>query len=87
MSGPRHAGAAFLCALDARRLGPHSPSMKSHLLRALGLLMAAIFLIRSLGVARTDAPVTGAQMMYLAGGFIFAAIIFHAGWKDRLSKK
>jgi len=55
--------------------------MKSHLLIATGLLIAAIFLIRSLE-ALND-PGLGLREVYILGGFLVAGLLIHAGLKER----
>jgi len=55
--------------------------MKSHLLIAVGLLIAAIFLIR--GLEALNDPGLGLREVYILGGFLVASLLIHAGLKER----
>ena len=55
--------------------------MKAHVFMASALLIAAIFFMRGLEVMAK--PSFGLQEVYILGGFIIAAFLFRAGWKER----
>lgn len=55
--------------------------MKSHLFIASGLLFAAIFFMR--GLEALNEPGLGLREVYILGGFLVAALLIHAGWKER----
>ena len=55
--------------------------MKSHLMIALSLLLTAVFAVRSVDAVQNAASLLTA--LYLAGGFIFAAILFILGLRQR----
>jgi len=54
--------------------------MKAHLFISTGLLIAAIFVTRGLKALR--APGIGLQDCYVFGGFIIAAFLVRAGWRE-----
>jgi len=58
--------------------------MKSHLLIAVGLLIAAIFLIR--GLEALNDPRLGLREVYILGGFLVAGLLIHAGLKERKAR-
>jgi len=58
--------------------------MKSHLLIATGLLIAAIFLIR--GLEALNDPGLGLREVYILGGFLVAGLLIHAGLKERKAR-
>ena len=55
--------------------------MKSHLFISFGLLIAAIFFMR--GLEALNEPGLGAHEVYILGGFCVAALLIHAGLKER----
>jgi len=54
--------------------------VKPHLLIAVGLLIAAIFLIR--GLEALNDPGLGIREVYILGGFLAAGLLIHAGLKE-----
>lgn len=58
--------------------------MKSHLFIALGLLIAAIFVMR--GFEAIAEPGLGLREAYVLGGFIISGFVVRAGWKERKTR-
>ena len=59
--------------------------MASHLFISVGLLLAAIFLIR--GIPVLTEPGLGIDELYILGGFAIAALLIHSGLKERRQSK
>jgi len=59
--------------------------MKSHLFISFGLLIAAIFFMR--GLEALSVPGLGLSELYIAGGFLIAGFLIHAGWKERKARQ
>lgn len=47
---------------------------------ASGLLIGAIFFMR--GLEALNEPALGLHALYILGGFVIAALLFHRGWKE-----
>jgi len=58
--------------------------MKSHLFIAVGLLIAAIFLMR--GLEALNDPRFGLREVYILGGFLVTGLLIHAGLKERKTR-
>lgn len=58
--------------------------MKSHLFISVGLLLAAIFIMR--GLEALNEPGLGMLELYVLGGFLVAGLLIHAGWKERKAR-
>ncbi len=58
--------------------------MKSHLFISVGLLLAAIFIMR--GLEALNEPGLGLRELYILGGFLVAGLLVHAGWKERKAR-
>ncbi|PHR61936.1 MAG: hypothetical protein COA43_01825 [Robiginitomaculum sp.] len=54
--------------------------MKHHLMIALGLILAIIFIIR--GAEAFAQPGLGIRELYVLGGFIFSGILLWKGFRD-----
>ena len=59
--------------------------MKAHLFIALGLLIAAIFIIR--GLEALAEPGLGLRELYISGGFVFAGLMIRIGFKRKKADK
>ncbi len=55
--------------------------MKAHLFISVGLLLAAIFLIR--GLEALSEPGLGLREVYILGGFLIAGLLIYEGLKER----
>lgn len=55
--------------------------MKSHLFISVGLLLAAIFIMR--GLEALNEPGLGLRELYTLGGFLVAGLLIRAGLKER----
>lgn len=58
--------------------------MKSHVFISVGLLLAAIFIMR--GLEALSEPGLGLRELYILGGFLVAGLLVHAGWKERKAR-
>lgn len=58
--------------------------MKSHLFISVGLLLAAIFIMR--GLEALNEPGLGLRELYILGCFLVAGLLVHAGWKERKAR-
>lgn len=62
----------------------HFMPMKSHVFISVGLLIAAIFLMR--GLEALNEPGLGFREIYSLGGFFMAGLLIRRGWKDHKAK-
>ena len=58
--------------------------MKSHLFISIGLLLAAIFIMR--GLEALNEPGLGLRELYILGGFLVAGLLVREGWKERKAR-